>query len=139
MKLLGDPKKPRKKYDAPRNPWQSDQLSQELFLVGTYGLRNKHELWKAQTQLSTIRKQARIALAETAEERAKKESILVKSLSRIGLIESESSLDDILKQKAAAEAKIREEEKKFLTLDGGAQVLKQALEIAALRDKGAQI
>lgn len=93
---MGDPKKPRKKYDAPRNPWQSDQLSQELWLVGTYGLRNKHELWKAQTKLSIIRKQARMTLAETAEGRDIKESILVKSLSRIGIIESESSLDDVL-------------------------------------------
>ncbi len=96
VNILGDPKKPRKKYSKPRNPWRSDQLSQELYLVGTYGLRNKHELWKIQTKLSKIRKEARLALAASSEERTRKESILLKSLIKIGVIKSEAILDDVL-------------------------------------------
>ena len=93
---MGDPKKPRKKYTTPKMPWSSDQLSQELFLVGTYGLRNKHELWKAHTELSKIRKQARNLLAEPSEIRIKKEKELLSSLSRRGIINQKLSIDDVL-------------------------------------------
>ncbi|MGQ9468869.1 MAG: 30S ribosomal protein S4 [Nitrososphaerales archaeon] len=93
---MGDPKKPRKKYSAPKHLWRSDQLSQELYIIGTYGLRNKHELWKTRTELSRIRKQARMLLAEPHEIRAKKEKELLSSLSKIGVVDMESSLDDVL-------------------------------------------
>ncbi|MCP8307639.1 MAG: 30S ribosomal protein S4 [archaeon] len=93
---MGDPRKPRKKYSAPKHPWRSDQLSQELYIVGTYGLRNKRELWKTHTELSRIRKQARMLLAEPHEIRAKKEKELLSSLSKMGIVGIESSLDDVL-------------------------------------------
>ena len=94
---MGDPKKPRKKFTSPRNPWRSDQISQELFLLGTYGLRNKRELWRAQTSLSNYRKQARQLLAASVEIRSREEPKLLTHLSRFGLVQSgQSSLDDVL-------------------------------------------
>jgi small subunit ribosomal protein S4 len=94
---MGDPKKPRAKFNPPRNPWQSDQLSQELYLLGTYGLRNKRELWRAQTYLSNIRKQARQLLAAATEVRGREEPKLLSHLGRQGLIQIPSpSLDDVL-------------------------------------------
>ncbi len=93
---MGDPKKPRKKYATPRMTWQADQLARELWIVGKYGLRNKRELWIAETELSRIRNQARKLLAEPIETRVEAEKRLLKSLSRKGLIGSSPSLDDIL-------------------------------------------
>jgi small subunit ribosomal protein S4 len=93
---LGDPKKARKQYSRPRSPWRSDQLAQELYLLGSYGLRNKRELWKLQTQLSSFRKQARRLLAATAEVRLREEKKLLDSLRRKGLVADSSTLDDIL-------------------------------------------
>ncbi|MDG6999885.1 MAG: 30S ribosomal protein S4 [Nitrososphaerota archaeon] len=94
---MGDPKKSRKKFTPPRNPWRSDQLSQELYLLGTYGLRNKKELWRAQTKLSNYRKQARQLLAASTEIRGREEPKLLDHLSRLGLIQSsQTSLDDVL-------------------------------------------
>jgi small subunit ribosomal protein S4 len=93
---LGDPKKARKQYSRPRSPWRADQLAQELYLLGTFGLRNKRELWKAQTQLSSVRKQARTLLAATEVVRLREEKKLLDSLRRKGLIGETSSLDDIL-------------------------------------------
>ena len=94
---MGDPKKPRKRFTPPRNPWRSDQLSQELFLLGTYGLRNKRELWRAQTKLSNFRKLARQLLAAPSEVRSREEPKLLTHLGRIGLIESaQSTVDDVL-------------------------------------------
>jgi small subunit ribosomal protein S4 len=94
---LGDPKKSRKMFTPPRNPWRSDQLSQELFLLGTYGLRNKRELWRAQTRLSNFRKQARQLLAASADVRGREEPKLMLYLNRLGLLQGmQNSLDDVL-------------------------------------------
>ncbi len=93
---MGDPKKSRKKFSTPRNQWQADQLSRELHLMGTYGLRNKRELWRTETELSRIRKQARELLAQPVEERLSAETKLLKSLSRKGIIGEAATLDDIL-------------------------------------------
>ena len=93
---MGDPKKARKQYSRPRSPWRADQLAQELYLLGTFGLRNKRELWKAQTQLSAVRKQARTLLAATQAVRLREEKKLLDSLQRKGLIHEGATLDDIL-------------------------------------------
>ncbi|QQG49354.1 MAG: 30S ribosomal protein S4 [archaeon] len=93
---MGDPKKARKQYNRPRSPWRADQLAQELYLVGTFGLRNKRELWKAQTQLSSARKQARTLLAATEAVRLREEKKLLDSLYKRGLVTEGASLDDIL-------------------------------------------
>lgn len=94
---MGDPKKPRATYTPPRNPWRSDQLSQELYLLGTYGLRNKRELWKSQTYLSNIRNQARQLLAASADVRGREEPKLLAHLLKLGLIQGgANTLDDVL-------------------------------------------
>jgi len=59
-------------------------------------LRTKRELWKTNTELSRIRHQARSLLALRQEIRAEKEPILMKSLARIGLVNSDATLDDVL-------------------------------------------
>ena len=93
---MGDPKRPRKSFSRPKNPWRSEQLAQELYLVGTYGLRNKRELWKTQGELSNVRKQARHLLAASVEVRAKDGKKLLDSLSRRGLVSEGVTLDDVL-------------------------------------------
>jgi len=93
---MGDPKKPKNQFKKPRRPWTSDQLMSELQILGTYGLRNKRELWKAQTELSRIRKQARALLALPHEVRHGKETELLNSLRRLGLVQEGATLDDVL-------------------------------------------
>jgi len=93
---MGDPKKPRKTYSRPKNPWRSEQLAQELYLVGTYGLRNKRELWKTQGELSNVRKQARHLLAASTDVRTREGKKLLDSLSRRGLVAEGVALDDVL-------------------------------------------
>ena len=93
---MGDPKKPRKTFSRPKNPWRSEQLAQELYLVGTYGLRNKRELWKTQGELSNVRKQARHLLAASIEVRNREGKKLLDSLTRRGLVAEGVTLDDVL-------------------------------------------
>jgi len=67
-----------------------------LKTLGTFGLKTKRELWKAHTQLSKLRHQARSLLALREEKRKREEPILMNSLTRIGLVGESSTLDDVL-------------------------------------------
>jgi small subunit ribosomal protein S4 len=93
---LGDPRKQRKKYDTPRFAWRTDILQEELKLLGQYGLRNKHELWRHETTLSNFRGIARSLIGKSAEERKKMEDELVTRLKKLGVLEETAVLDDVL-------------------------------------------
>ncbi len=96
---MGDPKKFKKTYRRPRRIWTKEQLSSELYLVGSYGLRSKRELWKSQSEIARLRNQARALLALTIEARHEKEKKLLVYLQRIGLVSENSTLDDVLNLK----------------------------------------
>ena len=93
---MGDPKYPRKVWRKPKRPLNYELKMDELKTLGTFGLRTKRELWKAHTELSRVRHQARSLLALRQEVRAEKEPILMKSLVRIGLVGNDATLDDVL-------------------------------------------
>ncbi len=97
---MGDPKFARKAYDTPSHPWQGERIKAEVVLVNQYGLKNKTELWKAQTIIRKIRGQSRDLQARlrAEEKQAEKEAngLLVKC-GRMGLLPLEgATLNDIL-------------------------------------------
>ena len=93
---MGDVKNFRKSWNKPKRPFNFDLKMEELKILGTFGLKTKRELWKARTELSRVRNQARSLLALREEVREKEEPILIHSLSRIGLVEQNATLDDVL-------------------------------------------
>jgi len=93
---MGDPKKSRKRWEGPRHPWKKENLEKELVLIGRYGLRNKKELWVANSLLRSFRDQATSMLGLEESERVKKERELIRKLSRLGLLDEDSILDDVL-------------------------------------------
>ena len=93
---MGDPKTPRRVWKKPKNPLNYNLMMDELKTLGTFGLKTKRELWKARTNLSKLRHQARSLLALRQEIRKEKEPVLINSLSKIGLVDKNSTLDDIL-------------------------------------------
>ena len=93
---MGDPKLSRKLWKKPKRPLNYDLMMDELKTLGTFGLKTKRELWKTQTELSRVRLQARSLLALRQDERERKEPILMQSLSKIGLVNEDSTLDDVL-------------------------------------------
>ena len=93
---MGDPKTSRKVWKKPTRPLNYDLKMDELKTLGTFGLKTKQELWKTQTELSRVRLQARSLLALRQEERKQKEAILMQSLSKNGLVDESSTLDDVL-------------------------------------------
>jgi small subunit ribosomal protein S4 len=93
---MGDPKKQRKKFETPRFRWRTDILEEELKLLGQYGLRNKHELWRHKTMLSKTRGIARSLIGKTPEERVKMENELLTRLKKRGILAETSVLDNVL-------------------------------------------
>ena len=93
---MGDPKTSRRVWQKPKRPLNYDLMMDELKILGTFGLKTKRELWKTQTELSRVRLQARSLLALRQDERERKEPILMQSLSKIGLVNEDSTLDDVL-------------------------------------------
>ncbi|MBO0887968.1 30S ribosomal protein S4 [Candidatus Bathyarchaeota archaeon] len=93
---MGDPRKPRKSFETPRHPWRKDQLEEELHLVGDYGLRNKRELRRHETDLSQIRGIARTLLGAEEQQRANLERPYLASLARQGILPESAAVDNIL-------------------------------------------
>jgi small subunit ribosomal protein S4 len=93
---MGDPKKQRKKFDTPRFRWRKDILQEELKLLGQYGLRNKHELWRHKTLLSKTRGIARSLIGRGAEERTKMENEQLVRLKKLGILPETAVLDNVL-------------------------------------------
>jgi len=93
---MGDPRYPSRIWRKPKRPLNYDFMMEDLNTLGTYGLKNKRELWKTRTELSRVRHQARSLLALRQEVRQEKEPILMKSLVRIGLVKENATLDDVL-------------------------------------------
>ena len=86
-------------FRRPRRIWTTDQLNAELYVIGSYGLRNKRELWRAQSEVARFRNQARALLALPTEVRQEKETQLLTFLNRLGLVNQSATLDDVLNLK----------------------------------------
>ncbi len=97
---MGDPKFSRRSYETPKHPWEQARMDEERKLLLKYGLKNKRELWKAQSQLRDIRRQARLLQARVRAKlpQAEKEAaLLLERLARQGLLNAPSpTLDDVL-------------------------------------------
>jgi len=95
---MGDPKFPSKHYNTPSHPWQKVRIEEERTLIHQYGLKNKKEIWKANTKIRSMRRQARKLTATSGDEQAQKEkTLLLAKLNRLGILEQESGLEDVLR------------------------------------------
>ena len=95
---MGDPKFPSKHYDTPSHPWQKVRIEEESGLIHQYGLKNKREIWRANTKVREMRRQARKLTANSSDDQAQKEkNLLLAKLNRLGMLEPNSGFDDVLR------------------------------------------
>ena len=88
-----------KTYHTPRRPFEKERLDSEMKLIGQYGLKNKHEIWRVQFAVSKIRTAARelLTLDEKDPRRAFEGAALLRRLNRLGVLEEDrSNLDYVL-------------------------------------------
>ncbi|MEM3399692.1 MAG: 30S ribosomal protein S4 [Candidatus Micrarchaeia archaeon] len=92
---MGDPRRLRKKYETPRKTWDAARIEEDRNLLIEYGLRSMHELWTMESELKKLRRSARRLLALGASGQKEAQQILDKA-TRLGLLKSGASLDDLL-------------------------------------------
>jgi small subunit ribosomal protein S4 len=86
-------------YETPNHPFQGERIAEESGLVGSYGLKNKEELWRAQSELRTYRREARRLIGGAGGDVAAAEregAEFLARLQRIGILGEQDSLDDVL-------------------------------------------
>lgn len=97
---MGDPKFPRRSFDAPSHPWRGERIKAETETCKLYGLKSKRELWKAQATLRKLRTQSKNLQARirTDDPQAELESeLMLNKMGRMGLLPMDgSTLDDVL-------------------------------------------
>merc|ERR1712183_947593 len=89
----------KKTSNTPRRPFEKEKLINELRLIGSYGLKNKREVWRLQLTLPKLRKAARVLLTlpEKDPRRLFEGEALIRRMVRLGLLDrSERKLDYVL-------------------------------------------
>jgi len=93
---MGHPRKARKKYDTPPHPWNAERIKSENKLMVKYGLKNKKEIWKADTLVRKYSREARYLLGFSQDQVEEEKNELIGHLSRQGFLAENSQLEDIL-------------------------------------------
>lgn len=92
---MGDPRKKRKAFEGPKKIWDKQRIKEEHKLVDEYGLKNMRELWRMQTMLRRIRREARRIQSKKGANLEERLTNLVKSVNKF-LVAGEVSLEKIL-------------------------------------------
>ena len=121
---MGHPRKARKKYDTPLHPWIADRIKQENKLIKKYGLKNKKEIWKAETMIKKYRRDARELLGLSIEQTAQERQQLLNHLIRYGMLSETAKLEDVLN--LTAEDVLRRRLQTFVHKKGLAYTAKEA-------------
>lgn len=86
-------------YETPNHPFQGERIAEESGLTGRYGLKNKEELWRTQSELRSFRREARSLLGQEqgdVEAAAEEATEFLESLRRIGILGAEDGPDAVL-------------------------------------------
>ena len=92
---MGDPRKLRKKYEAPLQLWDSSRIEEESSMVEEYGLKNIREVWVAKSLLRKVRNEYKNFLALGEKGEAQRNQLLQRVI-RAGYCKPTANPDDIL-------------------------------------------
>lgn len=88
-----------KRYETPNHPYQGERIAEEAGLIGQYGLKNKEELWRAQSELRDYRREARRLLGEAqgdVEVAGRNGAEFVARLQRLGILSENDDISAVL-------------------------------------------
>ncbi|ELZ54753.1 MULTISPECIES: 30S ribosomal protein S4 [Haloferax] len=87
-------------YETPNHPFQGERIAQESDLLSRYGLKNKEELWRAQSELRNLRREARRLLGEAQGDVEEAESLGAEFMARMrryGILSAEDDISQTLR------------------------------------------
>jgi small subunit ribosomal protein S4 len=68
---MGDIKRRRRMYAKPRKAFDAERIKEENLIMEKYGLKNKREIWKADSYVSNLRKRAKALIPKSDKEKEK--------------------------------------------------------------------
>ena len=83
-------KRKHKQYSKPKRPFDKQRIDQEAKVKKDFGLKNKKEIWRAESQIKSIREKAKNLIPASGE----KQNALFGRLKKIGL--KTDSIADVL-------------------------------------------
>ncbi|MFB6182878.1 MAG: 30S ribosomal protein S4, partial [Candidatus Nanohaloarchaea archaeon] len=86
-------KKLKKQYETPNEGWDEERIEEEINLMEEYGLKNKKEIYKAESILRSLRREARELVSRENEQERKE---IIEKANRLGLVKEDAGLDEIL-------------------------------------------
>jgi small subunit ribosomal protein S4 len=89
-------KRLRKLYEKPKRLWEKTRIETEGKLRQEYGLKNAKEVWKMQTILRKVRREARRLLSKKGADVAERTTKLIARINRFLIRKAVISLDDVL-------------------------------------------
>ena len=66
---MGDIKRKQQRFSRPRQLFNRARIDEEDLLVKKYGLKNKREIWKAEAQISRLRRRAKSLIQKDDKEK----------------------------------------------------------------------
>ncbi len=93
---MGDPRKNRKRFEGPKRLWDKKRIEDEKALREEYGLKNARELWRMQTLLRRIRREARRLLSKKGADLERRTSQLLGRVKRFLVRNPDATVDDVL-------------------------------------------
>ncbi|MAH49361.1 30S ribosomal protein S4 [Candidatus Pacearchaeota archaeon] len=67
---MGDIKRKKKKFSRPKQLFDRERIDSENKIVKRFGLKNKKEIWKAESEISKVRRQAKNLIPRSDAEKA---------------------------------------------------------------------
>tara|TARA_Y100000310_G_C20455066_1_gene702647 strand:- start:141 stop:692 length:552 start_codon:yes stop_codon:yes gene_type:complete len=117
------PKRKQKKYTKPKRPFDKVRIQEEGILIKKYGLKNKKEIWRADSAINKIRKQAKLLLTKSSEDqeafvsRLKKQGFKIENIADVLGLEKENHLKRRLQSVVVAKslARTAKQARQFIT------------------------
>lgn len=93
---MGDPKRTKKGYTTPPHPWQGVRIQAEKKILNEFGLKNKKEIWRAESRIRNYRRQARDLIGHHSEKSEALKKKLLDTLVKKGILDKDATIDNIL-------------------------------------------
>ena len=94
---MGDPRKHKKKFKKPKHKWLKSRIEDEKVLTEQYGLKNKEEIYRAESQVRRFAAQAKKIIRDRDTEQAKREEKdLMTRLVKLGLMPAGATVEEVL-------------------------------------------
>ena len=93
---MGDPKKARRQYETPKKLWEIKRIDEDKGFREEFGLKNSRELWRINTTLRKVRREARRLLSKKGKNTEERTERLLKRVRSFLLNNPTCTLDDVL-------------------------------------------